>query len=245
MVLLILALAPVAIILSYIYFRDKYEKEPLGLVLRGLLAGAVILFPVAVIEMGLARLPVNWGQIPVALYTGFIVAGATEELFKFLMVRLLFLRNRNFNERYDGIVYAVAVSLGFAAVENVMYVYEGGLQAGLLRAFTAVPAHAFFGVVMGYYFGLARFIPGSRGKNLLKAFTIPWFLHGLYDFLLLSQNPWLLVSFVPLMIILWRMGANRIKKHLLNSAFNPQSDNFLEMPAGDWQNQADDPTNKT
>lgn len=230
MSLLVLSLAPVIIILAYVYIRDKYEKEPLRLVLKGLAAGAVILIPAAFIEQSLGRFPEDWGQIPGAFYTGFAVAGATEELLKFLMVYLLFYRNRNFNERYDGIVYAVAVSLGFAALENVMYVFRGGLQVGLLRSFTAVPAHAFFGMIMGYYFGLARFVPGAKSKSLLKAIALPWFFHGLYDFILYSQNPWLLLTFVPLMIILLVTGMKRMKQHQLASAFNPDSENFLELP---------------
>jgi RsiW-degrading membrane proteinase PrsW (M82 family) len=228
--LLVISLAPVVIILAYVYIRDKYEKEPVGLVLKGFIAGAAVLIPVAFIETELSRLSIGWGQISFALYTGFVVAGATEELFKFLIVYLLFFRNRNFNERYDGIVYAIAVSLGFAAVENVMYVFRGGIQVGLLRAFTAVPAHAFFGIIMGYYFGLARFVPGIKSKSLVKAFALPWFLHGLYDFILYSQNPWLLLAFVPLMFILLRLGLKRMKQHQLASAFNPQSENFLELP---------------
>lgn len=231
--LLALSLAPVAIIIAYIYFRDKYEKEPLGLVLRGLVSGAILLFPVAMIETGMSRLSVGWEPVTRALYLGFGVAGATEEFFKFLVVCLLFFHNRNFNERYDGIVYAVAVSLGFAAVENIFYVFRGGMQVGLLRAFTAVPAHAFFGVIMGYYFGLARFVPGFRKKYLAGAFLMPWFLHGLYDFILFSQNPWLLLAFVPLMLILWRVGLKKMNQHLKASAFNPDSENFMELPDGE------------
>lgn len=238
--LLVISLAPVVIILAYVYFRDKYEKEPVGMILRGLLAGGLILIPSAIIESGLMRLAPVQGAIPNALYTGFALAGLTEEFFKFLMVSILFFRNKNFNERYDGIVYAVSVSLGFAAVENILYVYQGGIQVGLLRAFTAVPAHAFFGMLMGYYFGLARFVPGHRLINLTKAFVIPWLLHGLYDFILLSQNQWLLLGFVPLMFILWRMGVNRIKKHQEASAFNPNSEYFLEIHADEEETPNND-----
>ncbi|HPT15275.1 MAG TPA: PrsW family glutamic-type intramembrane protease [Bacteroidales bacterium] len=244
MSLLVLSLAPVIIILAYVYIRDKYEKEPLRLVLKGLAAGAIILIPAAFIEEGLGRLPESRGLIPGALYTGFVVAGATEELLKFLMVYLLFFRNRNFNERYDGIVYSVAVSLGFAALENVLYVFRGGMQVGLLRAFTAVPAHAFFGMIMGYYFGLARFVQGAKSKNLLKAIALPWFFHGLYDFILYSQNPWLLLTFVPLMIVLLVTGMKRIKQHQLASAFNPKSESFLELPADEADTTQEDQTSE-
>ncbi|HNX44461.1 MAG TPA: PrsW family glutamic-type intramembrane protease [Bacteroidales bacterium] len=237
MLLLILSLAPVAALLAYIYFRDRYEKEPVALILKGFLAGAALMIPCMPVETWLSRFCTGCATIPFALYTGFIVAGTTEELLKFLMIFLLFFRNRNFNERYDGIVYAVSVSLGFAAIENVMYVFNSGIPTGLIRAFTAVPAHAFFGIVMGYYFGLARFVNGYRKSFLLKAFLFPMILHGLYDFILFSQNPWILIGFVPLMIILWRVGLNRIKKLQQASAFNPLSENFLELPAEEEEQQ--------
>jgi len=237
MLLLILSLAPVAALLAYIYFRDRYEKEPVGLILKGFLAGVVLMFPCLIIETWLSRFCADCETIPFALYSGFVVAGTTEEILKFLMIFLLFFRNRNFNERYDGIVYAVSVSLGFAAIENVVYVFNSGISTGLVRAFTAVPAHAFFGIVMGYYFGLARFVNGHRKRYLFMAFLFPMLLHGLYDFILFAENKWILLGFIPLMLILWRIGVNRIKKLQQASAFNPLSENFLELPAEDTEEE--------
>lgn len=227
MYLLLLALAPAVILMMYVYFRDKYEKEPVGLILKGILLGGVIIFPVGAIENYIQGFGAGFDKIPKAAYDGFLVAGATEEAFKFLMVFILIWRNRNFNEKFDGIVYAVSVSLGFAAVENLFYVFSNSsMQVGMLRAFTAVPAHAVFGVVMGFYLGIARFSIRSKGKWLLLAFIVPWMLHGAYDFMIMSQHPVLLLSFVPFLIWMYRHGLKRMREFNAQSVFNPANIDF-------------------
>ena len=99
-----------------------------------------------------------------------------------------------------------------AAVENMMYVFQSGMQTGLIRALTAVPAHALFGITMGYYIGLARFIPAKKQGLLLKAVFYPIVLHGLYNFILFSSHPLLLLLFIPYLIFLWRAGSKKLKK---------------------------------
>ena len=134
-----------------------------------------------------------------------------EEFFKFTALYLLIWKNREFNERFDGIVYAVFVSLGFALVENFMYVFTYGESAGYTRAFTAVPAHALFGVTMGYFFAQAKFRQTDRLLSFVKALIYPVILHGLYDFILMSQHPYLLIVFIPFIIYLWRAGFKKMK----------------------------------
>jgi len=197
--LLIIALVPVFIILVYVYSRDRYEREPLMLLFEGLVAGGVIVFPVVYFENHMQQLGVNFA------------------------VYVLIWKNPEFNELFDGVVYAVFVSLGFALVENIGYVFgsETGIKVGLMRAFTAVPAHAMFGVMMGYRFGLARFIPSKRLKYLGLAFLVPFLFHGVYDFILMSQNQFLIFLFLPFVCyLLWR-SMLRIKQLVPNSAFNP------------------------
>ena len=145
------------------------------------------------------------------LWAAFVVAGGTEALFKYLVLWILIWANRNFNEKFDGIVYAVFISLGFAMVENVMYVIEGGASVGLMRALTAVPAHALFGVVMGYYFGLAKFLEGEKLAYLIRAILWPVILHGFYDYCLMSQIPIMMILFVPFIIYLWLSGFKKMK----------------------------------
>ncbi len=227
MYLLFLALAPAFLIMVYVYFRDKYEKEPIGLILKGFLLGAIIIFPVGLIENSIKDFAVGFDKIPKAAYDGFLVAGATEEIFKFLMVFILIWRNPNFNEKFDGIVYAVSVALGFATIENLFYVFSNNsLQVGLLRAFTAVPAHAIFGIVMGFYLGLARFSQNKKGRWLLMALFLPWLLHGIYDFILMSGHPLLLLTFIPFLIFMYRHGLRRMKELSYQSVFNPNNINF-------------------
>ena len=146
--LIIIALAPVFVIAIYIYFRDKYEREPIRLLLISLVVGCVITIPVALIEGFLAARGQAFEGLPSAAWNAFIVAACTEELFKLLAFYLLIWSNRNFNEKFDGIVYASFISLGFAGIENVLYVTDGGMSVGITRAFTAVPAHALFGIIM-------------------------------------------------------------------------------------------------
>lgn len=230
MYLLLLALAPAIILMMYVYFRDKYEKEPVKLILKGILLGAIVIFPVGLVENYLMGFGSGLAKIQKAAYDGFIVAGATEEAFKYFMVFILIWRNRNFNEKFDGIVYAVSVSLGFAAIENLFYVFSNNsMQVGILRAFTAVPGHTIFGVVMGFYLGLARFSERDRGKWLLRAFVVPFMLHGIYDFLIMSGHPVLLIAFIPFLVYMYRFGLKRMKEFNDQSVFNPVNIDFINQ----------------
>jgi protease PrsW len=210
--LFFVALAPVVIIVLYIYIRDRYEKEPPGRLLVALLGGVIIIPAVLIVEKYLFLAASGLEGIAYHAFKAFIVASLTEEGFKYMAFYLLIWKVRDFNEKFDGIVYAVFISMGFAAVENLIYVYAGGYQVGLLRAFTAVPAHAFFGVSMGYHFGIARFYPCSRRRELLLAFLFPFIWHGFYDFFLMTGKPWLCLIFVPLLILLGLTGFRKMER---------------------------------
>ncbi len=224
MLLLFLSLAPVCIILFYIYFRDKYEKEPIGILVKSFLLGAATVIPVVIIEMLLdnywkEKFSGGYSQLTTAAYSAFVVAALTEELFKFAAFWLLIWRNKNFNERFDGIVYAVFISLGFATVENFFYVLESGVPTAILRAFTAVPGHALFGVTMGYYLGLAKFGENKKQYYTYMAILMPILLHGVYDFILMSQNGYLLLLFLPFIGFLWYSNFRYMKSHSQSSEF--------------------------
>lgn len=189
--LIILALAPVLIIAGYIYFRDKYEKEPIKLLLFALLAGGLTVIPILFVERFLAGFTNSFPGLLSAAWNAFVVAAFSEELFKYLALFLLIWKSPEFNEKFDGIVYAVFISLGFAAVENVLYVIQGGISTGLMRAVTAVPAHAIFGVTMGFYFGMAKFYAKQQKTLKFKALAYPILLHGIYDFIIMTGIEWL------------------------------------------------------
>ncbi len=210
--LLLLATAPVIIILVYIYIRDKYEKEPLGLLLKALLTGALTTIPILLVGTWLSKYLVYFTGLQVAAYNAFIVAALNEEFFKFAALFFLIWRHKEFDEKFDGIVYAVFVSLGFAWIENIMYVLQYGQDVAYSRAVTAVPIHAILGITMGYYFSMAKFFENRRNINLLLALFMPVLLHGIYDFILMSQHEMYLLIFIPFVFYMWRSGFKKMKE---------------------------------
>jgi len=217
-----IAIAPALIGFVYIYIRDKYEKEPWRLLAVGAAAGALLTMPIITASTWLMRFMPITGQIGEAIFTAFAVSSLVEEGLKFAALLLIFWRSNEFNEPVDGIVYGVFISLGFAGVENVLYVFNpqlGGLETAIARALLSVPSHGFFGIAMGYYFALAAFCPHKKHRYLAAAFIAPYLIHGVYNALLLSGHPYYLIIFVPFVIYFWRGGLVKIKKHLEASPF--------------------------
>ena len=221
--LLILSILPSVVILLYLYRRDKYEQEPFSLLLKSFGSGALSTILVIIAAYLLSITAANTGNHFVdAFIDAFFIAAIPEELLKFAMLYWLIWKNQNFGERFDGIIYAVFVSLGFATLENIVYVLQGGARTAFVRALTAVPAHALFGVAMGYYFSYAKFLPEYEKKYLTLSVCIPIVLHGIYDFLCFAEeNFWkshpefsvlLLLLFIGFVVFLWIQGFNKIKK---------------------------------
>lgn len=190
--LLLLAIAPVFIIILYIFLKDKYEKEPKRLLFYNFLLGAIVSIVITtilyvIIEMVFPK--PDDSSVFDQFIKAFFIVGFVEELSKYIIVRYYAQPHKEFDEPLDGIVYAVLVSMGFAATENIMYVLEGGTQVALLRAFTAVPAHATFAILMGYFMGKAKF---SKNKTLLNltGLLLAVLFHGAYDF-------FLFIDFIP------------------------------------------------
>jgi protease PrsW len=221
---LIISLSPVAIIAGYIWIRDKYEREPLRMLLLALLAGILIVFPVLAVEGIISSVGEALDGIASAAWRAFAVASFTEESFKYIVLFLLIWKSREFNDKYDGIVYSTYIALGFAGVENFLYVMQEGYATGMVRAFTAVPAHAIFGIIMGFYFGLAKFYPKKRSSMKLKALFIPMFLHGIYDFILMTGIEWLWIVFLAFLIFLYIMGIRYMKNFADLSYFKTDFD---------------------
>ncbi len=183
-----LAVAPGIAIALYVYFRDKYEKEPLNLLLKTFFAGFFVVLPAAMIEVFLSKtFVVDDANLVHVAVTNFLFVGFTEELCKYICLFTIVYSKPDFNEPFDGITYAVMVSMGFATSENIMYVINGGLHVALIRIFTAVPAHATFAVLMGYFVGLAKFRNHHTPLLLLGLFSATLF-HGAYNFFLSINN---------------------------------------------------------
>ncbi len=235
MKLLFISLAPVVVISFYVYIRDKYDKEPLSILISALLVGALASIPILFIERQIEQLSTFFSDpLSLAAFNAFAVAAFSEELIKMLALFIIIWNNRNFNEKFDGIVYAVFISLGFAAIENILYVFNHGYDVGVARAFTAVPAHAFFGITMGYYFGLARFYPDKRYRYLAASFTLPFLFHGIYDFILMSEYNYYLYFFIPFILLLFYLGMKQMKSlseqsFFRNDGIGKQDSNILGL----------------
>lgn len=209
--LLVLAILPGFLICLFIYRMDKYEKEsPFHLYLSFAL-GMLITIPVLKLQewtyhMGLDEADEIWAT----LFSSFIVVALSEELIKFAALMLYPFPRKFFNEPIDGIIYAVMIAMGFATLENILYAYRFGIETIILRAFTAVPAHAAFAVMMGYFVGKAKFQPERRRYYLLSALGLPVVVHGIYDFFILQElYDWLMLLAVPVLAVsihfAWRM----------------------------------------
>jgi len=191
-----LALIPVVGLLFFIYFKDRKEKEPFRLLVALFFAGMGTSVTAIIAEnIGQTVLEVIFPYTPVlkALALAIFIVAPAEELGKFLVLRLITWKNRHFNYSYDAIVYAVFVSLGFAALENVGYVFSSGIVTAVVRMFTAVPGHACYAVFMGFFYSKAKdaSITGKSGKcfiNILLSIIVPILIHGVYDAILMGAN---------------------------------------------------------
>lgn len=195
-----LAIAPGVGLCFFIYFRDKFEKEPFRLLRNCFLFGVLSIIPAAIIELLFSAAGINENQsFLTTLIYAFLIVAVTEELCKFFILKRYAYRKADFNEPFDGIVYAMMISMGFATLENILYVASSGIGTAVLRMFSAVPLHAVCAVFMGYYVGKAKFSRNKTG-NLLTGIFFAVLIHGLYDFFLFQKNIpalWIL-SFITL-----------------------------------------------
>ncbi len=191
MFLLILAVAPSIAIIILFYYRDRYEKEPWLLLWKCFGLGAVSMLLALTVEkifLPLVLSPTRTPNLFGILLAAFIIVGLSEEFSKYIVLRYYAWPKSDFNEPYDGVIYSVAISLGFATIENIFYVFSLGARVGILRAITAIPGHAFFGVIMGYFIGLAHFNREKRKALLISGFFGAVIAHGIYDFLILTGS---------------------------------------------------------
>lgn len=223
-ILISAAIIPAIILLVKVYRADRLEPEPPGLLISLILYG--------IIATGLAMASEWAGTLfldtffspdslvyQILLY--FIVVGCSEEGFKYLLLKKRTWRSPAFNCQFDGVVYATFVSLGFALWENIGYVLRYGFGTALVRAVTAVPGHACFGVFMGAWYGLAKRYAGGRRDGASKAcrimaFLLPACIHGCYDFIASiesQQYGWLFVAFIAVMFVVAWILIKRISKY--------------------------------
>ena len=197
--ILISALTPVAVLLWYIYRKDKVQPEPTKWLLKAFGFGVLstflsFVFSVpACLLLGMEMDANTYSSIREAFTDAFVLAAIPEELAKLIMLWLLLRKNPHFDERFDGIVYAVCIGMGFAGIENVMYLI-GGIEngtwigTGIVRALFSIPGHFFFAVLMGYYYSIYHFGIDRSPKAKAMILVAPILAHGLFDGILFCMN---------------------------------------------------------
>ncbi len=211
------AVAPALLILLYFYRQDRLRPEPNWYLLRVFALGMAATYPAIRFDLYLTDIAF-YNMVPSLVYevfVAFIQAGFFEEFMKFLVVMIFVYRHRHFDEVTDGILYTITVSLGFAAVENVLYVVGKPFNVALARALTAVPFHAVCSGVMGYYIGRAKFarIKRMERRMLLTGFVMAALIHGIYNFLL-YLSPWFGALYSAVIVPVIYLTFKRLQWHI-------------------------------
>jgi protease PrsW len=221
LIILSAGFAPGLALLSYFYLRDEFETEPVSFIIKTFLYGAILTFPLMFLQYVLDAESI----IPSPWLNAYFTAGLLEEFFKWFILFFAVFQHVEFDDPYDGIIYGASVSLGFATVENILYLLAHGVEFAIGRALLPVSAHALFGVVMGYYLGKAKFTGHDlKPKWIFLSLIIPVVLHGTYDFILSAGKNWIFYM-VPFMLFLWWTGIRKIKSaHRLTTTHYDQSE---------------------
>lgn len=198
--------APALALMSFFYLKDRIT-EPIPLIIRTFFLGAILVFPIMFIQYAIA----SEGVTDDPFFQSFFFVAFFEEFFKWFVFMYTIYHHSEFDAHYDGIVYAVAISLGFATVENILYLFTNGIGYAFSRALFPVSSHALFGVIMGFYFGKAKMKNKYKKWNLALAFFIPFFLHGIYNYILKTELTNWIYIIIPFMIVLWFLGLRRMK----------------------------------
>lgn len=223
MLFLFASVAP-ALFIMYLVYRHDLEKEPINMIIKAFFGGIASVILSLVFSLPLSEIHFD-GAFSGSFYTAFFLAAIPEELAKWIIFYLIIRKSKDFDQYYDGILYAIFISMGFALPENIMYIIEHGIGIAIPRAILAVPGHMLFAVPMGYYLSLSRFESGKDASiHIGFSLLIPIILHGIYDFLLMyasnatKELPILiilgiLILFVVFDIYMWRLGLRKIRAH--------------------------------
>ena len=220
--LLVLAIAPIATIILWIYLKDKYDKEPIITLSKFFILGVLVSILAIYTEDIFIKFNTIYG-IKYIIYMSFIVAGLIEEGLKALVLIPSVLREKSFNEKLDGIIYSVFLSLGFATVENIIYILfedpTSVFEVSIIRAIISVPAHMMFAIVMGYYISKYKFNSSKSKKRiyLIISIIVPILLHGIFDFILMIQYRWSIIVFIAYMAFLWKISLDKLDEYINNS----------------------------
>lgn len=220
-VMILQAVAPVVALLIFLLFTDRYDKEPKKLLILVFVLGMLVTVPTLAVEI-LGQMFNIFAGLPGKIFEAFIIIGLAEEFFKrFVVVRTVF-RHPAFNERMDGIIYCGIAALGFATLENIVYVISYSSVSPdiwITRGLLSVPTHMLLGITMGYYLSLAKFCNNPRrcAGYYRKSLFIPALLHGAFDFILMSGIPLLSLLLLPFVAYLWISSLIKLRRYYKES----------------------------
>lgn len=221
--ILVLAVLPISFFVGWIYLKDKYEKEPPFKLMEYFMLGILVSILAIFLESYFSKLNIFSGIVG-DIYVAFFVAAFTEEGLKSIILIPVLLRDKNFNEKLDGIIYSIFLSLGFATIENIIYLMRERLdlsfQLGVTRGLISIPSHIMFAITMGYYISKYKFWKkedNGRNKYLIYAVIIPILLHGVFDFILMIGYRWAIIVFIVYIIFLWKINLDKLDKYVLYS----------------------------
>ena len=213
-----LAIIPSILLCLYIYHMDVVEKEPIRLLFILFFVGVLTTVPARFLEQLLiSSMGISYTNIFDCFFLAFVVIAIVEEGYKFLVLLAACWKNKEFDYKYDAIVYSVFISLGFATLENILYVQNTGLNVAIWRGVISVPAHAFYAIASGFFFGLAKESSNNKKKAktvlyMILSFVVPVILHGIFDFLLLTENDIIFGVFFSFVAMLYMLSYLEIKK---------------------------------
>lgn len=218
--LLILAAAPGFFVLWYFYYRDRFEPEPLRMIIKVFFFGCIAVIPAILLEL----------PFPEGFWSVVVAAPLVEESIKFCVVFFTVFRDQEFDEPMDGIVYAVAAALGFATIENIFYVLGSGFETGIVRAFLSVPGHALFACFWGYSLGVAKFRPRSEWPVLLGGGLLGGILlHAAFNGLLFFGD---VAGIVLVACIVTPFGWWMAHRAMIRASSDPHSHSRSPPPSG-------------
>ena len=216
-IIMALSVIPAILLMVFVYSQDSHEKEPIGLIMKIFGLGVLTILPIMVVELIgeiILRLLLNKETIIYCALKAFFVVGLVEEFFKFMAAYLPTWKNKEFNYKFDGLIYCIAASMGFSAIENVEHIivhYLSGETPSLLRnvigrGLFAVPGHAMCAIFMGYFYGQAKLAHSMGDKtgcknNLIKGYLIAASLHAFYDFCCFTERPAFIAIFYVFVLV--------------------------------------------
>ncbi|MGG0655570.1 glutamic-type intramembrane protease PrsW [Rummeliibacillus pycnus] len=217
-VLLSVSIAPALALFSFFYLRNQMATEPRRTLFHTFLYGAILTFPILFLQYVIKEEQI----FPNIIVQDVFFSGVVEEFFKWFILMIAIYHHIEFDDPYDGILYGVSISLGFATVENILYMLSFGVNTAFMRALMPVSSHALFGVVMGYYFGRAKFSKKDLSIQFrILALFAPMILHIIYNFIFTIEGRWTYIM-IPFMLFLWWFALSKVKRahqHLVQMLF--------------------------